>query len=79
MINIENFTFRQILSVFAVSLGIGYLLVSWFDFMVPDGSYWPLGMDIYPRWVGSRAVWQGELPYTAEVNRITQKKFRQQT
>lgn len=72
MITIEKFKFRQILSVFAVSLCIGYLLVSWFDFMVPDGSYWPLGVDIYPRWVGSRAVWQGESPYTAEVDRLTQ-------
>jgi glycosyl transferase family 87 len=33
----------------------------------PMKSFGPVGLDLYPRWVGGLAVWRGESPYTQSV------------
>ncbi|MGB8646399.1 MAG: glycosyltransferase 87 family protein [Anaerolineae bacterium] len=35
-------------------------------------AYWPIGVDVYPYWTGTRAFWQGENPYSAQVQAETQ-------
>jgi hypothetical protein len=72
MIQPDRFTGKQIMAVFLLSLLFGYLLANWYAMTVPTGSYWPLGVDIYPRWVGGHAFWQGESPYSGEVDRAIQ-------
>lgn len=49
----------------------GWIFLSWFQDIFPD-NYWPLGVDVYPRWAGTRAFWQGESPYSAAVDAVTQ-------
>ncbi len=34
--------------------------------------YWPIGVDVYPYWTGTRAFWQGGDPYSAQVQAETQ-------
>lgn len=72
MVDAQKLSLKQIFFVFVLSICLGYWLVNWFTLMVPAESYWPLGVDIYPSWVGSRAVWQGKSPYTTEVDLETQ-------
>ncbi len=59
------------LIVFALFFGAGWLFMAWFQGVFPD-NYWPLGVDVYPRWAGTRAFWQGESPYSAAVDAVTQ-------
>ncbi|MDE3089961.1 MAG: DUF2029 domain-containing protein, partial [Chloroflexota bacterium] len=35
--------------------------------------YWPLGVDVYPTWNGTRAMWLGENPYSSQVQLETQQ------
>lgn len=62
---------RHYFIVFALFFVMGWLFLSWFQDQFPD-NYWPLGVDVYPRWAGTRAFWQGESPYSAEVDAVTQ-------
>jgi hypothetical protein len=59
------------LIVFALFFMTGWLFLAWFQGIFPD-NYWPLGVDVYPRWSGTQAFWQGESPYSAEVDAVTQ-------
>lgn len=65
MIQPEKFSLKQIVAIFFLSLVVGVLLVNWFEYIVPDDNSLPLGVDIYPRWVGTRAFWGGESPFSA--------------
>ncbi|MCB9421087.1 MAG: DUF2029 domain-containing protein [Ardenticatenaceae bacterium] len=58
-----------IFSLFFIS---GWLFLTWFQGIFPD-NYWPLGVDVYPRWSGTRAFWQGASPYSAAVDSVTQR------
>ncbi|MBI5651728.1 MAG: DUF2029 domain-containing protein [Chloroflexi bacterium] len=50
--------------------GLG-VLVDWKTRLNPQ--YWPFGVDVYPHWVATRAIWRGESPYTLQVSRETQQ------
>lgn len=64
-------SFWHYLLVFALFFLSGWLFLAWFQGIFPD-NYWPLGVDVYPRWAGTRAFWRGESPYSAEVDAVTQ-------
>lgn len=38
-----------------------------------DPRYWPLGVDVYPTWNATRALWRGENPYSGQVQLETQR------
>lgn len=50
-------------------LAIGFLIALSFlsQFSTTLTNYWPLGVDIYPRWIGSRDLWNGSSPYEPRV------------
>ncbi len=62
---------RHYLIVFILFFLSGWLFLAWFQGVFPT-NYWPLGVDVYPRWSGTRAFWQGESPYSTEVDVVTQ-------
>ncbi|HFE66177.1 MAG TPA: DUF2029 domain-containing protein, partial [Chloroflexi bacterium] len=72
MIRIEDVKLRQIIPLFFLFMLIGYLLLSWLAFNMSDDTFGPVGYDVYPRWVGTRAFWRGESPYSAAVDAETQ-------
>jgi hypothetical protein len=72
MIHLKEFSPKQIIIVFVLSFLMGCGLIFWFEHFIQTEGQLPLGVDIYPRWVGGRAFWQGESPYTAEVDQETQ-------
>lgn len=69
---VEETSFRQIIAVFVFSFVLGYVLVNWYQHTAQLDGQLPLGVDFYPRWVGSRAFWQGESPYSEKVEQETQ-------
>jgi hypothetical protein len=72
MIEVEKLSLKEITAVFLFAFSIGALLFGWFEWKQIPISYWPIGVDIYPRWVGSNAFWRGESPYSLEVDLETQ-------
>jgi hypothetical protein len=67
----SQFGKKEIIFVFISAFIIGLLFLYWLIYKIsPD--YWPIGVDIYPRWVGIRAFWNGLSPYSASVDIKTQ-------
>ncbi len=63
---------KQIILVFVSAFTLGFLFLCWLKYSVsPD--YWPVGVDIYPRWVGTHAFWNQQSPYSPEVDLKTQE------
>lgn len=62
----------QIVLIFVIASALGFLFLYWLSHSVsPD--YWPTGVDIYPRWVGTRAFWDNQSPYSPTVDLETQR------
>ncbi len=63
--NIFSLRWWHIALLYAVGLGLGIACMLYLSHAVL--RYWPLGVDFYPRWVGSRAFWNGASPYDPSI------------
>lgn len=61
----------QLLVVFISSFLIGIIFLSWLSYKISP-EYWPIGVDVYPRWTGTRAFLNGYSPYSESVDLLTQ-------
>lgn len=60
----------HIVIIFISSFLLAFLFLYWLKYEVAP-AYWPIGVDIYPLWVGTRAFWNGQSPYTSTVDFTT--------
>ncbi|MBI5304329.1 MAG: DUF2029 domain-containing protein [Chloroflexi bacterium] len=67
-----NLSWVAIALCFGISFlfGLG-ILVDWKT--ASEFRYWPFGVDVYPHWVATRAIWRGDSPYSLQVLRETQQ------
>lgn len=72
MLRLENISNRQLLIIFLLSFLMGLFLAFWYQNNVLGANELKVGVDIYPRWTGTRAFWNGQSPYSPEVDRDTQ-------
>jgi len=62
---------RAILLIFLSAFILGFLFLGWLKFSVAP-NYWPIGVDVYPLWVGTQAFWSHQSPYSPEIDLQTQ-------
>ncbi len=67
----SNLRFSQPVLFFGIAFVIGLGLMVYLRDTL-SSRYWPLGIDVYPRWVGAHALWRGETPYSQTVETQTQ-------